>query len=145
MAVKPIPDGYQTVTPYLTVTNAAAEIDFLKRAFGAQEIYKHAEEDGSIRHAELRIGTSIVMLGQARDQWKPKPANFYLYVEKVDDVYQQAIKAGGKSVGEPTNQFYGDRSGGVEDSQGNGWWIATHVEDVPPEEMQRRMAKAATK
>jgi len=143
MAVKPIPEGYHTVTPYLTVADAAAQIDFLTKAFGAEETFRHADDKGRISHAEVRIGTSMVMIGQAREQWTPRPAQFYLYVGDVDAVYKRAVAAGAKSMQEPTDQAYGDRSGGVEDSQGNYWWMATHIEDVSPEEIQRRYQKQA--
>jgi PhnB protein len=145
MAVKPIPDGYHTVTPYLTVADAEAQMDFLKKAFGAEEIYRHSDEQGRIGHAEMRLGDSMIMLGQARDQWKPTQANFYLYVEDVDALYKRAVAAGGKSLREPTNEAYGDRSSGVEDPQGNQWWIGTHVEDVSPEEIKRRYSELAKK
>jgi PhnB protein len=140
--VKPVPDGYHTVTPYLTVANVAPLLDFLKQAFGAEEKEKMAGPDGTIRHAEVRIGDSVVMMGQAGDQWKARPATLYLYVPDVDAVYQRALAAGGKSIQELQTHFYGDRTGAVQDSQGNHWWIASHVEDVPPEEMQRRAASA---
>ena len=143
MAVKPIPEGYHTVTPYLTVADAAAQIDFLKKAFGATETYSHTDDKGRVSHAEVRIGTSMVMIGQAREQWKPRPAQFYLYVEDVDAVYKRAVAAGGKSMQQPTDQAYGDRTGGVEDSQGNYWWVGTHIEDVSAEEIQRRYQKQA--
>jgi PhnB protein len=143
MAVKPIPDGYHTVTPYLTVADAEAQIDFLKGAFGAQETYRHSDDKGHVGHAEMRLGDSMIMLGQAREQCTPRQATFYLYVEDVDAVYKRAVAAGGKSLREPTNEAYGDRSSGVEDSQGNQWWIGTHVEDVSPEEIQRRYQKQA--
>src|SRR5271169_618975 len=139
MAVKPIPEGYHTVTPYLTVADAAAQIDFLKRGLGAEEKYRHNDDTGRVRHAEVRIGDSMVMIGQAREPWTPKPTNLYLYVEDVDALYQRAVDAGGKSIQKPANQFYGDRTAGVEDSQGNSWWMGTHVEDVTEEEMERRM------
>jgi PhnB protein len=145
MAVKPIPDGYHTVTPYLTVADAEAQINFLKKAFGAEETYSHTDDKGKVRHAEVRVGTSMLMIGQARDQWTPKPGNFYLYVEDVDAVYKRAVAAGAKSIQEPANQAYGDRTGGVEDSQGNQWWVGTHVEDVSPEEIQRRYSQMAKK
>ena len=145
MAVKPIPEGYHTVTPYLTVADAEAQIDFLKRAFGAEEKYRHSDDKGRIMHAEVRVGDSMVMIGQAREPWTPKPANYYLYVEDVDAVYKQAVAAGGKSLQEPANQPYGDRGGGVEDSQGNNWWIGTHIEDVSSEEIQRRYSELAKK
>ena len=145
MTVKPIPDGYYTVTPYLTVADAEAQIDFLKKAFGGEEKFRHNDDKGKVSHAEVRVGNSMLMIGQARDQWKPMPALFYLYVEDVDAVYKRAIEAGGKSIHEPTNQAYGDRSGGVEDSLGNQWWVATHVEDVSPEEIERRYSELAKK
>ena len=135
--------GYHTVTPYLTVADAEAQIDFLKKAFGGVETYRHTDDEGKARHAEVRVGTSMLMIGQARDQWTPKPANFYLYVEDVDAVYKQAVAAGGKSIQAPANQAYGDRSGGVEDALGNQWWIGTHVEDVSPEEIERRYSEMA--
>jgi len=99
------------------------------------------DSSGKIQHAEVKVGNSMLMLGGARGEWTARPGNFYLYVEDVDAVYKKAIAAGGKSISEPANQFYGDRHGGVTDSQGNGWWIATHIEDVSPEELERR-AKA---
>jgi PhnB protein len=143
MAVNPIPAGYHTVTPYLTVADARQVIDFLKHAFGAQTAEALAQDsDGRIRHAELKIGDSMVMIGEASDQWKPRPANFYLYVPDCDVVYKRALGAGAKSLMEPADQFYGDRNAGVEDPAGNFWWIATRLEDVTPEELQRR-AQAA--
>jgi PhnB protein len=145
MAVKPIPEGYHTVTPYLTVADAEAQIDFLKRAFGAEENYRHADDKGRASHAEVRIGTSMVMIGQAREQWTPRPGTFYLYVEDVDAVYKRAVAAGGKSLPEPTDEPYGDRSSGVEDSQGNQWWVGTHIENVSAEEIQRRYSELAKK
>lgn len=138
--VKPVPDGYHTVTPYLTVKDAAAQLEFLTRAFGAVETYRMRGPDGAVRHAEVRIGDSMVMVGQARDEWQPRPASLYLYVPDVDATYRSAVAAGGRTIQEPTTHFYGDRSGAVEDAEGNSWWIATHVEDVPPEEIGRRAA-----
>lgn len=143
MSVKPVPEGYHTVTPYLTVANAAKLIDFLQQAFNATLKYEMKDDSGNVRHAEMQIGDSMVMIGQARDQWVPKPANFYLYVPDCDALYHSAIAAGGKSVQEPATQYYGDRHGGVDDPQGNTWWIATHVEDVSPEEVERQMKVAA--
>lgn len=143
MAAKPVPDGYHTVTPYLTVDDAALQIDFLKSAFNARVKYEMKDDKGNIRHAEVIIGDSVLMIGQTRDEWKPRPMTFYLYVPDVDALYKTALAAGAKSLQEVTTQFYGDRSGGVEDPQGNYWWIATHVEDVSPEEMDRRMKAAA--
>lgn len=137
---KPVPDGYHTVNPYLTVANAAELLDFLKAAFGATELYSHKLPDGGIGHAEVKMGDSIVMIGQAGSDWKPMPASLYVYVPDCDAVYRSAIAAGGVSLSEPKNQFYGDRHGGVKDQAGNQWWIATHIEDVSPEEIARRAA-----
>jgi uncharacterized glyoxalase superfamily protein PhnB len=145
MAVKPIPDGYHTVTPYLVVTDAEAQIDFLKSAFGGEETLRHKDDKGRVSHAEVRVGNSMLMIGQARDQWTPKPAMFYLYVEDVDAMYKRAVEAGGKPIHEPVDQAYGDRTGGVEDSLGNQWWVGTHIEDVSPEEIERRYSELAKK
>lgn len=143
MAVKPIPDGYHTITPYLIVEKASEVIKFLKEAFDAKEPFPAMQSpDGKIMHAELLIGNSHVMISEACPEKQKNPTMLYLYVEDVDKVYDKAIKAGGKSVKEPMNQFYGDRSGGVKDVSGNEWWIATHVEDVPEEEMGKRAQEA---
>jgi len=143
MTVNPIPTGYHTVTSYLTVSDARAEIEFLKQAFGARTTETLSQDsDGAIRHAELKIGDSMVMLGQARDQWKPRLASFYLYVPDCDAVYKRALHAGATSLMEPADQFYGDRNAGVEDPSGNHWWIATRIEDVSPEELERRAQDA---
>jgi PhnB protein len=138
MAVTPIPEGYHSVTPYLTVSDPGALIDFVKQAFGAEEILRMERADGSIGHAEVRIGDSVVMLGGANEQWGAMPGMVHLYLEDVDAAYQRALEAGAESVQEVADQFYGDRSGGVRDRLGNVWWIATHVEDVPEDEMARR-------
>lgn len=140
MAVKPIPAGYHSITPYLVVEDVARLIDFLKQAFGAAEIHRMLRPDGRVGHAEVQIGDSRMMLGAAQGQWKPMPCALYLYLENCDTVYQQAIKAGATSIMEPADQFYGDRHGGVTDPCGNQWWIATHIEDVSPEEIARRAA-----
>jgi uncharacterized glyoxalase superfamily protein PhnB len=124
------------------VQGAGKLIDFMKAAFGAQEIVRMLQPDGSIGHTEMRIGDSMVMLGEARDQWKAMPTTLYLYLENVDAVYARALAAGATPVSEPKNQFYGDRSGAVQDMCGNFWWMATHVEDVSEEEMKRRMDAA---
>ena len=142
MAVKPIPDGYHTVTPYLVVPDVAAELAFLERAFGAEITFKMEGPDGSVSHAEARIGSSMVMLGRASEKWTPMPCMLYLYVEDTDAAYARAVEAGGESIMEPADQFYGDRNGGVKDAYGNQWWIGTHVEDLTPEEMARRAAAA---
>jgi PhnB protein len=138
MAVQPIPEGYHTITPYLIARDAARLIDFLQRAFHAEERHRSVGEDGTIRHAEVRIGNSIVMISEATEQYKPMPAMFYLYVEDTDATYKRAMEAGAVSLREPMDTFYGDRSAGVRDDFGNQWWIGTHQEDVSPEEMARR-------
>jgi uncharacterized glyoxalase superfamily protein PhnB len=138
MAVKPIPDGYHTVTPYLVVAGIAQLIDFLKQAFGAEEIQRTTRPDGSIGHAEVRMGDSRVMMGEAGGEFPPMPGMLHLYVEDVDALYRRALQAGASSLREPEDQFYGDRMAGVKDKFGNQWWIATHIEDVSPEEMAKR-------
>ena len=144
MAVKPIPDGFHTVTPYLVVDGASKLIDFLKQAFHAQEVHRNSGPDGSVMHAQVRIGDSMVMLADAVGEHKAMPTAIYLYVTDTDRLYKRALDAGATSMGAPADQFYGDRSGGVKDPSGNHWWIATHKEDVSPEEMAKR-AEAAMK
>ncbi len=143
MSVKPIPEGYHTVTPFLLVKDVPALIEFMKQAFAANEISRHIGPDGTIMHAEVSIGDSRIMLGEAKGEWQPMPSMLYLYMKDVDSVYKSAVKAGGKSLREPTNEFYGDRSAGVQDASGNQWWIATHVEDVSEEEMKKRQEAMA--
>ncbi len=138
MAVKPIPDGYYTVTPYLTVPDLPRMLEFAKAAFGANVYEAIADENGIVRHAEMQIGDSRVMVGQAREDVPAHQSKLYLYVPDTDEVYARAVAAGAKTLLEPSDQFYGDRNAGIEDPQGNQWWIATHVEDVTPEEMERR-------
>jgi uncharacterized glyoxalase superfamily protein PhnB len=136
----PIPNGLHTVTPYLVVPDAAKVMDFIRRAFGATERFKMQGPNGAVMHAEMQVGDSVVMLGQSPDASRSTRAMLHLYVPDVDAVYKQAIAAGGISVREPADQFYGDRSGLVKDPGGNEWSIATHKEDVSPEEIERRMA-----
>lgn len=138
MAVKAIPDGYHTVTPYLTTSDLPRLVKFTVDAFGAKPTESVPDAEGKVRHAEVKIGDSMVMIGQARDEHPPRPTALYLYVEDTHATYKRALEAGGKSLMEPAKQFYGDINGGVEDPVGNQWWIGTHVEDVPPEEMARR-------
>jgi len=141
--VQPIPEGFHTVTAYLLVADAEKEIEFLKAAFDAQPIHISRLPDGSVMHATMKIGSSMLMMGQARDAWKPIPSMLYLYVEDVDAVYQRALASGATPVREPVDQAYGDRSGGVASVNGIQWWMATHIEDVSEEELQRRMAGSA--
>jgi PhnB protein len=138
MPVKAIPDGYRTVTPYLMVSGAAQLIDFVKHAFEAEEIDRLSMPDGTVAHAEVRIGDSLVMVTEATGQWNPMPASFYLYVPDADTTYRRALQAGATSVMEPADQFYGDRSAGVRDPSGNLWWVATRIEDISREELHRR-------
>ena len=140
---KPIPEGYHNVTPYLVVKGAAAAIDFYKQVFGAMEIMRMPQPDGRVGHAELKFGDSHVMLGEASGPWPSQPCSLYVYLPDCDATYKQAVAAGGTSVQEPKTQFYGDRHGAVKDPCGNTWWIATHVEDVSPSELERRAAEAA--
>lgn len=136
----PVPAGYATVTPYLCVADAAKLIEFLKQAFDAQLLFKMDGPGGRIMHAEMTIGDSRIMLGQP-EPGKETHAMIHLYLPDTDAVYKRALTAGGTSVREPADQFYGDRSAGVRDQFGNQWFIATHIEDVSEEEMKRRMAK----
>jgi PhnB protein len=145
MSVKPIPEGYHTITPYLLIKGSAEFLEFTKKAFGAKEIYKTTHDDGKIRHAELLIGDSHLMLSEAMENSAPTNVMLYLYVENVDDVYKQAINAGGISLREPANEFYGDRSAGLKDNFGIQWWIGTHIEDVSSEEMKKREEEWAKK
>src|SRR5688572_10063348 len=115
MAVKPIPEGFHTVTPYLLVSGVAGLIDFLKQAFNAEEIHRSASPDGTVMHAQIKIGDSMVMMGEAGGEWKPMPIMLYLYVDDVDAWYHRALKAGGTSERELTDEFYGDRVGAVRD------------------------------
>jgi PhnB protein len=118
MSVKPIPEAYHSMTPCLVVEGAAKFIDFLKKAFDAEEIFRMARPDGGVMHAEIKIGDSMVMLGDATEQWRPITGAIYLYVNDADAVYKRSLQAGATSIMEPTNQFYGDRHGGVKDPAG---------------------------
>src|SRR2546427_7713299 len=129
--VKPIPDGYHTVTPVLMVNNAAKLIDFLTQAFGARERERYADPDGKILHAEVTLGDSIVQLSDATGEWKPVQVPLLLYVTDTDATYRRALKAGATSLREPMDAFYGDRTAGVKDAFGNSWWIATTRKTCP--------------
>src|SRR5580693_7995674 len=125
-----IPKGLHNVNAYLHPRRAEPLIAFLKRAFGAQEVSKYASPDGVVHHAEIRIGDSVVEMGEAHGKYEPMPAMFYLYVPDCDAVYRRALAAGAKSLHELTDQPYGDRNSAVTDSFGNIWYIATHIKDV---------------
>ena len=143
MAVKPIPDGYHSVTPFLNVKGCAKLIDFLKSAFGAEEVMRMPGPDGSVMHAEVSIGNSRLMISEAM-QAAPEPtsSSFYLYVNDVDSMYKRATGAGATSVSAPADMFWGDRMGTVKDSFGNTWSVATHKKDPTLEEMAKAMAAA---
>jgi PhnB protein len=127
-----VPKGLYNVNPYLHPRRAEPLISFLKRAFDAQEIAKYASPDGVVHHAAVRVGDSVLEMGEAHEKYDPMPAMFYLYVPDMEAVYRQALAAGAKSFQEPTDQPYGDRNAGVQDAFGNKWYIATHIKDVTP-------------
>ena len=125
-----VPKGLHTVNPYLHPRRAEPLISFLKRAFEAVEIAKYASPDGVVHHGVVRVGDSVIEMGEAHGKYEPMPAMFYLYVPNIDDVYRQALAAGATSFQEPTDQPYGDRNAGVADAFGNKWYIATHIRDI---------------
>lgn len=137
---KHIPAGYHTLTPYVTVPGAAALIDFVKQVFEATEIERMAHADGTIKHAEVRIGDSVMMISEASAECPSMPSAFYLYVTDADTVYQRALQKGAIALMAPRETFYGNREAGVKDQFGNTWWIATYKEEVSPEEMLVRFA-----
>jgi len=147
--VSPIPEGFNTLTPYLNVNGALDAIEFYKRAFGAKEIGRISMADGSIAHAEIQIGDSKIMLAEENTQWgniSPQtlggsPVSLCIYVENVDEIFTKALEAGAKITGDMAvkDQFYGDRTGSLTDPFGHKWSIMTHIEDVSFEEMQKRM------
>jgi len=137
--VNPIPQDYGTVTPYLIVNGVPRLIDFLKETFHAEERARINDKKDHVGHAEVKIGNSMIMMADSTTQYTPIPSQLYVYVDNVDDVYRRAMRAGGTSEQEPTTQFYGDRTAAVKDPTGNVWWIATHVEDLSPQEMEKRM------
>jgi PhnB protein len=148
MALKPIPEGYHSVTPYLIIKGAAQAIDFYKKAFGATELMRFPGPNDTVMHAEIKIGDSPVMLADEHESGPYRsplavggtPVSLMVYVEDVDTVFNQAVSWGAKSTRAVEDQFYGDRSGNLTDPFGHVWTIATHKEDVSTEEMQRRMA-----
>jgi len=140
MPVKPIPEGYPTVIPYLMVQEGQKFIGFMETVFGARLIEQFLQPDGRIGHSELRIGDSVIMLSEVAEAQQATPVMLHFYVEDVDAVFRSAIAAGAEVIAEPAQHFYGDRSGGCRGPGGNTIWIATHVEDVPPDELKRRAA-----
>jgi PhnB protein len=148
--VKPIPEGYHSLTPYLIIDGAAQALEFYKKAFGATELFR-MEHEGKIGHAEMKIGDSPFMLADESPQMGYKgpkalggtPVSLMIYVDDVDTTYNQAIEAGGVEVKPLQDQFYGDRSGTLTDPFGHVWTVATHKEDVSPEEIDKRLAAMA--
>jgi PhnB protein len=134
------PEGYHTITPQLIVEDARETLDFIAEVFDG-EILDVYESNGSINHAEAMIGDSRVMVASASSEFPSFPAMLVVYVDDVDAIYQRALEEGAVSLREPEDQFYGDRTGGVKDPQGNQWWISTHIEDVSAEEMSRRIGE----
>ena len=150
MAVEPIPEGYNTITPYLAVEDAARAIEFYGRAFGATERYRMPGPEGTIAHAEIQIGNSVIMLSDPFPQATVKPppqlggttTGLFVYVEDVDAAFKRAVDAGATETMAPADMFWGDRFGTVTDPFGHSWQLATHVEDMTPEEVARRGQEA---
>lgn len=150
MAVKPIPDGYQTITPYLIVHEATQAIEFYKQAFGATELMRLADATGKIAHAEIKIGNSPIMIADefpdmgyhSPQPLSGSPVTMMFYVDDVDTQFSQALAAGAKTLRPVEDQFYGDRAGTLSDPFGHVWTIATHIEDVSLEEVNRRFSAA---
>lgn len=148
--VKPIPEGYHSVTPYLIVKGGARALEFYKKAFNAKELVRMDGPGGTIGHAEFQIGNSVIMMADESPDMGARspetiggsPVGLCIYTEDVDALFKQALAAGGKQERPVVDQFYGDRSGTLRDPFGHQWTVATHKEDVSPEEMERRMAKA---
>ena len=151
--VRPIPGGYHTITPYLSIDGAARAIEFYKKAFGAEELFRMAQPDGRVGHAELQIGDSRLMLADEYPEMNFRgpssigatPVMLHLYVEDVDAAFARAVAAGAKVTRPLRDEFYGDRTGSVEDPFGHRWSLATHVRDVSEEEMQKHAAAASGK
>ena len=145
--VKPIPEGYRSITPYLVVKGATRAIDFYKQAFGATEIMRMPGPNNTIMHAELRIGDSVIMLAdempgaphRSPESFGGSPVSLMVYIENVDNVFARALSLGARQMREVQDQFYGDRSGNLVDPFGHVWTVATHIEDVAPDEIRRRM------
>lgn len=152
MTVKAIPDGYRSITPYLCIDGAAQAIDFYKKAFGATELFRMTRPDGRVGHAEISIGDSRIMLADEypdMDFHSPKhyggsPIGIHLYVEDVDATVNKALAAGAHLLKQVSDQFYGDRNGAVTDPYGHRWYVSTHIEDLSPEEIERRHAAVQT-
>jgi PhnB protein len=142
MSVDPVPKGYHTVTPYLMIQRAPQFIAFMAAVFGAETTERLLRPDGKIGHAEIKVGDSVIMLSEASAGHPATPVMLHVYVDDVDAVFDRAVQAGGTVLSKPAKQFYGDRSGGVKEPCGNTIWIATHIEDVAPDELEKRAAEA---
>jgi PhnB protein len=148
MPVKPIPDGYHSITPYLTVKGAASALEFYEKAFGAKVLFRMDDKDGRVGHAEIQIGDSRVMLSDEAPELgvsSPQsvggtPVSIHLYTDDVDATVARAVAAGARVTRPVADQFYGDRSGVLTDPFGHRWYVSTHTEDVPPDELERRAA-----
>ena len=149
--VKPVPEGYHSVQPYLHVRGAAQAIEFYRQAFGAAEVMRIRRPDGAVGHAELRLGDSVIMLADevpergihSAAHFGGSPVSLMVYVEDCDAAYRQALAAGARNLREPADQFYGDRSAGVEDPFGFQWWLATHIRDLTADELKSAAAEQA--
>ena len=138
MTKSAVPEGYHTLTPYFFVKDPEVFLAFLKAAFDGEVTECMRGEDGQVQHAEVRVGDSMLMLSPAKGEYPPMPASVYMYVADADTTYQRALDAGGVSLMEPADMFYGDRNAGVRDPLGNLWWMATRKENVPSDELARR-------
>ena len=135
------PEGYPTVVPYLLVNSVEKEMEFLKYVFQAEPLEELKQPDGNIMHGEVRIGTAVIMLGKAKENFPSRESMNYVYVDNADEVYVRALKFGATSIMEPGDRFYGNREGGFTDPSGNQWWIAQILEVIPKEEMEKRLAE----
>jgi PhnB protein len=143
MTVKSIPDGYHTLTPFITAEDASGLLQFIETAFEGKVRFRMDAPGGKIGHAEIEVGDSVIMVADPDERDTTAKAMLHLYVDDVDSVFQHAVAAGGTAESAPETHFYGDRSGTIRDGWGNRWYISTHVEDVTPEEMTKRMAELA--
>lgn len=148
MTVKAVPEGFSTITPYIIVKDASKYIEFLKEAFDAQTISLCHHPNGTVSHATLRIGDSMIMLSEHHEEgpwakdWTASPVTFYLYVPDADALYERTLRAGAEPLLKMEDQLYGDRIGAVRDAWGNKWCISTHIEDVSDAEIEKRFAEA---
>ena len=151
--VKPVPQGYHTATPYLTIKNAARALDFYKKAFGAQEVARMDAPDGKVAHAEIKVGDSMIMIAEempgsgnrSPESLGGTTASIFLYVDNADAIFDRAVSAGAQVETALADMFWGDRYGRLKDPYGHSWGVATHKEDVAPAEMEKRMQEAMAK